>query len=166
MESDRMDLLLNKYFEGETSLGDEKALRDYFESDKVAEPHLSYKPLFLLQNEESMVGLDDSFDEKIDALLRKNNAKRGHVRSLQTRLLRVAAVGVLVLGMGFLIFQFMSNRSNSGMLAGKTEVIQSEQEAYEQVKMALLLVSTKMNEGMSQTKSKLDLVDSATKIFK
>lgn len=46
MEFDRMEALLEKYFEGETSIAEEKELKDYFSSSDVA-PHLEqYRPLF------------------------------------------------------------------------------------------------------------------------
>lgn len=46
MEFDKMEALLEKYFEGETSIAEENELKDYFSSSDVA-PHLEqYRPLF------------------------------------------------------------------------------------------------------------------------
>ncbi|MGB5941487.1 MAG: hypothetical protein WBG71_01270 [Leeuwenhoekiella sp.] len=46
MELNKIETLVNLYFEGETSLAQEQALREYFTSDKVA-PHLEeYRPMF------------------------------------------------------------------------------------------------------------------------
>lgn len=46
MELDRIEQLLDKYFEGDTTLAEEKALKQYFTAGKVA-PHLeSYASLF------------------------------------------------------------------------------------------------------------------------
>ena len=46
MELDRIEQLLEKYFEGETTLAEEKVLKKYFVEGDVA-PHLeSYTPLF------------------------------------------------------------------------------------------------------------------------
>lgn len=46
MEWNKIEILLEKYFEGETSNMDEKELRNYFSSPNVL-PHLEqYKPLF------------------------------------------------------------------------------------------------------------------------
>jgi hypothetical protein len=46
MEFNKMEVLLEKYFEGETSIVEENELKDYFSSSNVA-PHLEqYRPLF------------------------------------------------------------------------------------------------------------------------
>ncbi|MFY8065226.1 MAG: hypothetical protein ACOVNM_01920 [Flavobacterium sp.] len=46
MALDRIEILLEKYFEAETSIAEEKELKDYFASSDVA-PHLEhYKPIF------------------------------------------------------------------------------------------------------------------------
>ncbi|WP_299161606.1 hypothetical protein [uncultured Eudoraea sp.] len=46
MELDRIEKLLEKYFEATTTVAEEKQLRDYFSQDSV-EPHLEqYTPMF------------------------------------------------------------------------------------------------------------------------
>jgi len=41
-----IDNILNKYFEGLTTLSEEKVLRNYFSSDDIAETHRPYKAMF------------------------------------------------------------------------------------------------------------------------
>ncbi|MDR1683507.1 MAG: hypothetical protein LBS25_09035 [Candidatus Symbiothrix sp.] len=41
-----MNNLIEKYFEGSTSLDDEQRLRDYFQNDAVAEEWKIYQPMF------------------------------------------------------------------------------------------------------------------------
>jgi hypothetical protein len=60
-------LLLNKYFEGETSSAEELQLRQYFRSGKVADEHKAYKPLFAY------------FDEEIDAQKKAEKPKSKHI---------------------------------------------------------------------------------------
>ena len=43
---DDIDKLLNKYFEGETSLNEEKWLRDYFNRKNLPEQYEEYAPMF------------------------------------------------------------------------------------------------------------------------
>jgi hypothetical protein len=46
MEFSKMEALLEKYFEGETSIAEENELKDYFSSSNVAEHLEQYRPLF------------------------------------------------------------------------------------------------------------------------
>lgn len=50
---ERADELLNKYFEGKSTLGEEKELKTYFKGENISEKHLIYKPLFLQFTAES-----------------------------------------------------------------------------------------------------------------
>lgn len=47
-----IDKLLDKYFEGETSLQEEKVLRSYFLGTKIEERHKVFKPMFNFFSEE------------------------------------------------------------------------------------------------------------------
>ena len=46
MEFNKMEALLEKYFEGETSIAEENELKDYFSSSNVA-PHLEQYQSFI-----------------------------------------------------------------------------------------------------------------------
>ena len=46
MEFNKMEALLEKYFEGETSIAEENELKNYFFSSNVAPNLEQYKPLF------------------------------------------------------------------------------------------------------------------------
>jgi len=46
MDYRKIDNILNKYFEGTSTLEEEKLLRQYFASGHVAEAHQAYKPMF------------------------------------------------------------------------------------------------------------------------
>jgi len=47
-----IDQLLEKYFEGQTSLNEEETLRDYFSRKEIAERHKIYIPMFEFFREE------------------------------------------------------------------------------------------------------------------
>ncbi len=46
MELNKIELLIEKYFQGETSIAEENELRTYFSSLNVAQHLEQYKPLF------------------------------------------------------------------------------------------------------------------------
>lgn len=62
----RIDILLDKYFEAETSLNEERELQEYFSSGKVASDHLKYAPIFQFFKEE----------KHSETIIKKQNSKR------------------------------------------------------------------------------------------
>lgn len=47
-----MDKLIEKYFEGETSLQEEKLIREYFEGGDIEKKHQAYAPMFAFFTQE------------------------------------------------------------------------------------------------------------------
>ena len=126
MVLNKIENLIEKYNNAETSLAEEAQLRTYFASKDVA-PHLEhYKPMFLYfsQSQKEQYTKDVPLKPK---------------RTKLYKWISVAAVAVLMLG--FVVPQFM----------GPTEA--EKQEAllvYNQTMEALSLVSLGMNEGKEQ----------------
>ncbi|MDD2437587.1 MAG: hypothetical protein PHG27_01460 [Massilibacteroides sp.] len=82
----KIDELLEKYFAGETSMEEEKELRQFFSSETVS-PHLSaYKPLFAY------------FDEEIARRVKPVVPVRNNKRIARYFLYGVAAASLVVLG--------------------------------------------------------------------
>lgn len=52
---ENINKILEKYFEGTSTLEEEKLLKIYFKSNKVSEEHLPYQPLFQVFGEEAAV---------------------------------------------------------------------------------------------------------------
>ena len=136
MELDNVEKLLQKYFEGETTLSEEKELKVYFTRESVA-PHLEkYKSLFQFFSTESQVIATSEIK------LRTNKM------SWYTKI-GVAASIVLIMG---LFMTNLSTRENTN----KTPVLVMEeglgtyddpQIALQKTKEALDLVAQLMNEG-------------------
>lgn len=55
MKHERATLLLERYFEGKTSLQEEQALRDYFRQENVADHLTGYAPLFQYWDREAAI---------------------------------------------------------------------------------------------------------------
>ena len=71
MEFNNINNLLEKYFEGETSIAEEKKLKAYFNSYEVKEEHIEYAPLFGFFAEARQIEFPGEldFDGNIDFLL-------------------------------------------------------------------------------------------------
>lgn len=64
-----IDILLNKYWETETSLDEEVILKSYFLSNAVEKEHLAFTPMFVTF--EALSKINDSDTNNIDAILNK-----------------------------------------------------------------------------------------------
>jgi hypothetical protein len=142
--------LLEKYWEGETSLSEESQLFDYFNSGQVAQELKTFQPMFQYFKAEKAARIEsDDFESRLLAELEAStivpirSRRRGIIRTLG----RVAAIALLVL-VAYMGYQQASDLSNP-LASGEKEYIPTEEErqAYETTKMALLYVSAKLNKG-------------------
>lgn len=83
-----IDNILNHYFEGISTTGEEKILKDYFRSNQIAPQHEMYQPLFDLFDQEKETMIAPRFDIPTAG----EKGKRRTVRSLWIASAGVAAV--------------------------------------------------------------------------
>ncbi|MBK7335936.1 MAG: hypothetical protein IPJ00_07115 [Saprospirales bacterium] len=65
MTNQNIQQLLDKYFEGETSLEEEAALKNYFQGKTIDPAFQAFQPLFRYLDAERQTALSPSFDEKV-----------------------------------------------------------------------------------------------------
>lgn len=149
MDFDQLDIqsLVNRFWEGRTSLEEEEQMRQYFAYREVPEELQAVADYFALVEEDLPVPGDD-FDARILAMT-TGKPKRTLMRSL-TPWIRVAAVLVLALGVWFGI-----QRSDPGVQVAEEPSQEQIRDAFEQTRNALMFMSGKMKEGTSHTQ-KLD----------
>lgn len=126
MESDKIEKLLEAYFEGTTSLGEEKLLQDYFNSNKVSEHFAQYTPIF--------AGLKAAKEERSS---REFKMPENKVKSNNTLWYSMAAVFVVSFGVASFYFS-------------QPNYTQEEQEAlaaFEKSKKTMMLLSENLNKG-------------------
>ena len=76
MNSRRIEILLERYFSGGTSLEDEKLLMEYFQGDDIPSHLQSLKGQFeYYSDEKEKEFLDESFDNKIIDLIQSEEEK-------------------------------------------------------------------------------------------
>ncbi len=95
-----IEQLLEKYFEGQTSLQEEQTLRNYFSQDNVDESLMEYKPMFEFFNEER--ALIDETDHK--KLLDHSQRSTGRKIWLSRLSIGVAASIILFFGVKMTFF--------------------------------------------------------------
>nr|WP_315258139.1 hypothetical protein [uncultured Flavobacterium sp.] len=130
MEFNKMEALLEKYFEGETSIAEENELKNYFSSSNVA-PHLEqYKPLFGYFVEAKK----ENFEKDIPLISKKK----------KVAWLSIAASIAVLLGVGTYVY-FNTNEVKGNNELGTYE---NPKEALEATQKALAMLSNNVNVGV------------------
>lgn len=134
-----MNELLQKYWEGNTSLTEEQQLRDYFNSNDIAPEHKMYSAMFKTF-EDDAVEEDIEFDAFAKAI-------PAHSTSIETGFSNWKGLAIAA-GFSFLIavgagFYSYNQKADLG-------TYESPEEAYAATMDALKLVSEKFNKGKSK----------------
>lgn len=148
--------LLEKYWEGETSLTEEKTLQTFFTSEDIPEELQPFQSLFQAMSEAEQPQLSKGFDTQLLAMLGEDANKTGKVVQLKTNesaelkkwrwIAGIAASVALILAVYVAV-----PKANVTEMAATEKLNETERtealKAYEQTKTALLFVSSKMNQG-------------------
>lgn len=147
MVLNNIENLLEKYENGETSIKEEQALKNYFSQETVA-PHLEmYKPMF--------VYFSESKQEQFTKTLPLNPDNYRNKKVFNYKWIAVAAVAVLMLG---IYFKEPVVSSYEDYVYGTYD---DPQEALNEVTKQLAMISTHFNKGVS-TVNYLDKVNEGT----
>jgi hypothetical protein len=143
MELKEIKILLEKYYEGETSLEEEKILKVYFRNYEVPDELASDRVLFLHALDESeRIPMSSGLQQKLEQWI--NHQDKGEASAKQIRLwYKVASVaaGIAII---FVCYLFISKEGHQN----KTKDTYTDpQIAYAQVKQTLLYISEQLNKG-------------------
>ncbi len=142
----RITQLIDKYFQGETTLEEEKELRQFFLQKDVPMQFQKYRPLFALLEKERASGLNNDFDEQFFQKM-QTTPKKPRIRSLSYRWIgAVAASAILALSLWWLYPQVETNATDSAINWEQYEP-DDPKEAFRITKSALLRVSIELNIG-------------------
>lgn len=143
MELKEIRKLLDKYYEGLTSLEDERLLKDFFASGDVPDDLRADKELFLYAKTRSEeIPVPENLNDRISSTLgheMQKERKTNHIRLFYQMTSVAAGLAILVV-LGLML---MTSRSHS---TGK-DTYTDPKMAYEQVKRTLLYISENLNRG-------------------
>lgn len=163
MDYNNIRKLLDKYWEGESSVQEEVQLRDFFNGSDVPEDLKSYQPLFQFFKMEQEKKLNEDFDKRLIQQLESSEKSLAKVRSLPFYLMRIAAVGLLLISVYF-VSQQLFYKTDKTIVTNYEEM--TPEEVYAQTKQALLLVSAKLNKGTDVANDGLSKMNKATGVIK
>lgn len=148
MELDKIEQLLEKYFDAQTSIEEEKELKKYFSSSDVAQHLERYKPLFGYAIQ--------ARQEQFSAILPLKTNKRKSVIWIS------AAASVIVL-LGVSLFTYNHyNQPKSNDLG----TFDDPEIAYKETQKALAMISEHVNIGIGSMNYLNEYEQSKNKIFK
>nr|WP_199000061.1 hypothetical protein [Flavobacterium sp. ASV13] len=151
MEFNKIEDILEKYFQGETSIAEEKQLKEYFSSPNVAQHLEQYKPMF---GYFSQVKQQKSTQE-IPLKTKKRNVAW----------LSIAASAVVLLGVG--TYFYMSEKNITPVvMQSELGTYDDPEEALAATQKALALLSSNVNVGIESVSYIQEYEQSKNKIFK
>lgn len=161
MDNKTLKILLEKYYRGETALGEEQMLRQHLSEPKDTESDFETDRLLiqLTQMRKAAQAEIPDIEENLSRFLDRNLSDRSLFRSRRS-LYRYAAAAVIVLAVGIsalLLFRHSGNAS--------TDTFSDPQLAYHEVENTLVYVSEKINTGMAPL-SNVDKIRKGTEPLK
>jgi hypothetical protein len=145
MELDKIDVILEKYFQGETSISEENELKDYFSSSNIA-PHLEqYKPMF------SYFGLEkeQAFEKEIPVLVNKRYVAW------------VSIAASIVILFGIITFVFTGDK----VLSKELGTYDDPEVALKETQKALAMLSGHVNVGIESVTYIKEYENTKNKVF-
>lgn len=130
MELNKIETLLEKYFQGETSIAEENELKNYFSSQDVAQHLAQYKPIFGYFS----LAKEQKFEQELPLKTKKRNVTW----------LSIAASVVILLGIGTYTYYNYDNAKDSQNLG----TYDDPQKAFAATQKALALLSNNVNVGI------------------
>jgi len=151
MELDKIENILDKYFQGETTIAEEKELKEYFSSPNVAQHLEQYKPLFGYFSQVKQ----QKTTQEIPLQTKKRNVAW----------LSIAASAVVLLGIG--TFYYVSEEPTTPVVAqSELGTYDNPEEALAATQKALALLSSNVNVGIESVQYIQEYEQSKNKIFK
>ena len=146
MELNRIETLLEKYFQGETSVKEEKELKKYFSSSDVAQHLEHYTPLFVYFAEAK----EQKSSHKLPLQTKKRNVMW----------LSIAASVVVLIGIStFTYFHSPTEKEDLG-------TYENPEAAFEATQKALSMLSKNVNVGIESVSYINEFQNSKALIFK
>lgn len=141
METKKITELLQNFFNGESTIEEERILETYFKSGNVAEELTEYTTYFNEISELATVTDDSNIEgEVMDFILGNENHEKTRYRRMWQTVIGIAASIIIVLG-GFLFYQQQQKPFK--------DTFDDPKEAFAYAQQTLQYVSVKYNKGLA-----------------
>jgi hypothetical protein len=158
MDSKKINALLEKYWNCETSLEEEQQLKAYFRGKEIPEQLKETAVLFQYFDDHKKKDLTDStFDHEV---LKKVKTPQGKIMKLMYNSMRIAA-GIAVLVVAFFLVRNEIRKTSPPPVA-QEDTIDDPKLAFEETKKALLMISKSFGSAQNKAK-KINMFNEAQK---
>lgn len=168
MDIKNIEQLLDSFYEGTTSIEEEKILLDFFEGTDVPDDMIGEQRLFLdLYHSEKTI-TPDNLENKLNNLI-DNLDKQTNIKPLKTKKLSInwkwvtgVAASIVIFVSAGLFFQKSFDKKTHFVVQ---DTYTDPKEAYIETQKAMLLVSNRLNKGLQQVGTVQNNVDKVNKIM-
>ncbi|MFH1319538.1 MAG: hypothetical protein ABII90_02640 [Bacteroidota bacterium] len=148
MDLQAIEHLLEKYYNGETSLEEEQQLRDYFNTHEVPD-HLKHEQAqfkyYKTAIQEKITNAE--FEGNVLQAIKQSPAK-GKIRQIKHYIYYPAAIAASVALLVGIYFRVYDSSTINSPIAEMKNTYDDPERAYFETKKALLMVSEKFNKGI------------------
>ncbi len=168
MDIKNIERLLDSFYEGTTSIEEEKVLLDFFEGTNVPEGMINDQRLFLdLYYSEKIIipeNLENKLNNLIDDLDKQANIKiqKSKGLSINWKWVSGIAASIAIFVSAGLFFQKSFDKKTDYVVQ---DTYSDPKEAYLETQKAILLVSNRLNKGLQQVGAVQNNVDKVNKIM-
>jgi len=155
MKVQDIKLLIEKFYNGETSLKEEELLMEYFNRDDVPEQFIDVKEYFGFLQKEAALELDDSFDKKFFKEAGLDELHSNNKRIWMYRISGIAAT-ILVFVLVWIGTELFQPKEAYGTISDPAIAFLETQKAMDEV-------SKKMNKGLKPAEKTVKTIDNSVK---
>jgi hypothetical protein len=160
MELDKIENILEKYFQGETTIAEENELKEYFSSPNVAQHLKQYQPVFGYFSQVK----EQKSTQELESLARTGAAILLKTKKRNVAWLSIAASTVVLLGIG--TYFYLSENTTQVVALSELGTYDNPEKAFAETQKALALLSNNVNVGIESVQYIKEYEQSKNKIFK
>ena len=155
MKVQDIKLLIEKFYNGETSKREEQLLKDYFDQKDIPEQYSDTKEYFNFLQKEAALELDDTFDEKFFKETGLDEHQTNNKRIWMYRISGIAAT-ILVFVLVWFGTELFQPKEVYGTISDPAIAFLETQKAMDEV-------SKKMNKGLKPAEKTVKTIDNSVK---
>ena len=149
MKTDDLKQLVEKFFDGETTVEEEKVLRAYFAKENVPRQFVDVKSYFMALEKESEPVLEEDFDQHLFEKMEGDTTRERKIKQWAYSIMATAAAVLLLLWIG--------TKVSSNQLPYGT--INDPALAFNEARKALDMTAVEMNKGLLPAEKTVNTID-------